>query len=70
MLLTWLGFVVVFVLVPAHLFWLLDRGHEGSISPNKTYFPGILHSMVWSMTALCSQVQQLPRHPIARVIGL
>jgi len=69
-LLIWLGFVVVFVLVPAHLFWFLDRGSEGSISPGKGYFPGILHAMVWSMTALVSQVQQLPRHAIARVLGL
>ena len=69
-LLLWLGFVLLFVLVPAHIFWFFDRGTEDSISPEKSYFPGILHAMVWSMTALVSQVQQLPRHTVARALGL
>jgi polar amino acid transport system substrate-binding protein len=69
-LLLWLGFVLIFVLLPAHLFWFFDRGTEDSISPGKAYFPGILHAIVWSMTALVSQVQQLPRHTIARALGL
>jgi polar amino acid transport system substrate-binding protein len=69
-LLLWLGFVILFILIPAHLFWLLDRGSEESVSPSKGYFPGILHAMVWSATALVSQVQKLPSHHVARVLGL
>lgn len=69
-LLVWLGIGLVLILIPAHMFWLLDRGSEDRISPDKRYFPGIFHAMLWTSTALVSQVQFLPRQRIARVLAI
>lgn len=66
----WLGVGLIIVLLPAHLIWLLDRGHEDAVSTSRSYFPGILQAMVWATTALVSQVQQLPRYWLARVFGI
>ncbi len=68
--LIWLGVGVIIILIPAHLLWLLDRGGEDGVSPSRSYFPGILQAMVWSATALVSQVQQLPGYWLARLLGL
>jgi polar amino acid transport system substrate-binding protein len=66
----WLGVAFLIIVIPAHFVWLLDRGKEESISPGRSYFPGIFHALVWATTALVSQVQQMPRQWIARVFGL
>ena len=66
----WLSVALLIIIVPAHLIWLLDRGSEDSVSPDKSYWPGILHTLSWATTALVSQVQQLPGQWLARVIGL
>lgn len=68
--LLWLAVGLIIILIPAHLLWLLDRGGEDGVSPSRSYFPGILQAMVWSATALVSQVQQLPGFWLARVLGL
>lgn len=66
----WLGVALVIILIPGHLIWLLDRGSEGSVSPGRKYFPGIFHGLAWASTALVSQVMALPRHWLARTLGL
>jgi polar amino acid transport system substrate-binding protein len=50
--------------------WLLDRGSEDSVSPDRKYFPGIFQALNWAATALVSQVMALPRHWLARILGL
>lgn len=66
----WLGVALIIILIPGHLIWLLDRGSEGSVSPDRKYFPGIFHGLNWAATALVSQVMTLPRHWLARALGL
>jgi polar amino acid transport system substrate-binding protein len=66
----WLGVVLLIILIPAHFVWLLERGKEDSVSPSRSYFPGIFDALIWATTALVSQVQQLPQHKIARVFAL
>jgi polar amino acid transport system substrate-binding protein len=68
--LMWLAVALIIILVPAHILWFLDRGSEDSVSPSKSYFPGIFHVLVWATTALVSQVQQLPGRWFARILGL
>lgn len=68
--LIWLGVALLIVIVPAHVIWFLDRGKEDGASPSKSYFPGILDALVWTITALVSQVQLLPSNWFARVLGL
>lgn len=66
----WLGVALIIILIPGHVIWLLDRGSEGSVSPDRKYFPGIFHGLNWAATALVSQVMTLPRHWLARILGL
>ena len=66
----WLVVGLIIVVIPAHVIWLLDRGNEDGASPSRSYFPGILHALVWATTALVSQVQLLPSQWLARVLGL
>jgi polar amino acid transport system substrate-binding protein len=68
--LMWLAVAALIIIIPAHLVWLLDRGNEDGVSPGKAYWPNILHSMTFAITALVSQVQTLPRQWLARIIGL
>ena len=69
-LLLWLGVGLLLLLIPAHIVWLLDRGKDDSVVPDKSYFPGIFHAMVWAGTALVSQVQQLPARWLPRALAL
>ena len=69
-MLLWLGVGLVLLLIPAHIVWLLDRGKEDSVIPDKKYFPGIFHGMIWAGTALVSQVQQLPGRWLPRALAL
>jgi polar amino acid transport system substrate-binding protein len=69
-MLLWLSVGLVLVLIPAHIVWFLDRGKEDSVIPDKRYFPGIFHGMIWAGTALVSQVQQLPGRWLPRSLAL
>jgi len=66
----WLVVALIIILIPGHVIWLLDRGSEGSVSPSRKYFPGIFQALNWAATALVSQVMALPRHWLARILGL
>ena len=66
----WLGVAFLIIIIPAHIIWFLDRGSDESVSPSRKYFPGIFSGLVWATTALVSQVQQLPRQWLARVLAL
>jgi polar amino acid transport system substrate-binding protein len=68
--LIWLGVALFIVIIPAHVIWLLDRGNQDGTSPDKRYFPGIFHTLIWATTALVSQVQTLPGQWLARIVGL
>ena len=67
--LLWLGIAVLFMLIPAHLLWLLEHRYKDGIIPTEKYFPGIFHAMHWSATTLMTQAEQTPRRPLARVLG-
>jgi polar amino acid transport system substrate-binding protein len=65
----WLICALIIVLIPAHVIWLLDRRNEDGVIPERNYFPGIFHSMLWAITALVTQVQSLPKNWFARIFG-
>jgi len=54
-LLLWLSIAAVLVIVPAHLLWLIERGHKDGILPDKRYFPGIFHAMWWATSTLAAR---------------
>ena len=66
----WLVVALMIILIPGHLMWLIDRGSEGSVSPDRKYIPGIFHGLNWAATALVSQVMALPKNWLARILGL
>ena len=44
----WLGVGLLFILIPAHIVWFLDRRSADGIIPTEKYFPGIFHAMFWA----------------------
>ena len=68
--LVWLGVGLLFILIPAHIIWFLDRRSPDGIIPTEKYFPGIFHAMFWAASALVSQVQGVPGQWLARVFAL
>jgi len=68
--LVWLGVAALFILIPAHIIWFLDRRSPNSIVESGKYFPGIFHAMFWAASALVSQVQGVPGQWLARVFAL
>jgi polar amino acid transport system substrate-binding protein len=69
-ILVWLGVGLLFILIPAHIIWFLDRRSPDGIFPTEKYFPGIFHAMFWAASALVSQVQGVPGQWLARVFAL
>lgn len=66
----WLTAALILLLVPAHLFWFLDRRNADGIGQGERYFPGIFHAMVWTAEAMVGQAQEMPGHRVARLFGI
>ena len=64
-LLMLLGLLIV---IPAHVVWLAERGHPGSIV-GKHYFPGIFHAVWWATGAAHGQQLDHPRSPVGKAIS-
>ena len=65
-----LGFVLLIVLVPAHLIWLFERHHRDGIIENPRYFPGIFKAIWWSAGTLGAQADEMPKSAAARVVAV
>src|SRR5262249_39941979 len=70
MMLEWLGVVLLFILVPAHIVWFVERRQEQGIVPTEKYFPGIFHAAWWAAGTLATQADAMPRNPVARVLAV
>jgi polar amino acid transport system substrate-binding protein len=67
--LAWFGIAVLFILLPAHIVWFVERGREGGVVPSTRYFPGIFQAMYWASTTLLTQAQQGPVQWFARLVS-
>jgi polar amino acid transport system substrate-binding protein len=67
-ILVWLGIAFLFILIPSHLIWVLERRHPNGILPSGKYIPGIFDAMFWAATTLLAQGDHTPRHWMARVV--
>jgi len=65
-----LGFVLLIILVPAHLMWLFERRKEDGIIENKRYFPGIFKAIWWAAGTLGAQADEMPKSVIGRIIAI
>lgn len=66
----WLGIALLLVLIPAHLVWLLERGHQGGIISTWKYFPGIFEAIYWALSTLTTQAPEMPRQWLARALSI
>ncbi len=65
-----IGFVLLAILVPAHLVWWSERRHSRGMIESKSYFPGIFESCWWALATLATQADQMPKSAIGRVIAV
>ena len=65
-----LGFVLLIVLIPAHIIWLVERTHPNGIIENRRYFPGIFKAIWWSAGTLGAQADEMPRSAIGRAVAV
>lgn len=69
-MLGWILMATLFALIPAHLLWFLERNHPSGILASRDYFPGIFQAMWWSVGALLTQSEAMPRHWLARLCAI
>lgn len=69
-MLLWLLGAILLIVLPAHVLWWLERRQEDGAIPHRKYIPGIFHAMVWSAEALVGWAAKMPRHGLARVLGV
>ncbi|WP_422557656.1 transporter substrate-binding domain-containing protein [Gordonia sp. (in: high G+C Gram-positive bacteria)] len=67
-MLVWLFAALMIAIVPAHIAWLLERRHPGSMV-DKRYFPGIFQAFGWALGGLTSSNDESPRHWIVRSLA-
>lgn len=65
-----IGFVLLAILVPAHLVWWSERRHERGIIESKSYFPAIFEACWWALSTLATQADQMPKSSVGRLIAV
>lgn len=60
--------LALLILIPAHVVWLIERRHPGSIVAS-AYFPGIFQAIWWATGASLGQQLTHPQSPIGRAIA-
>ncbi len=65
------GLMLISAVIIAHIVWLVERRHEeGGVVEHKRYIPGIFKAFWWSMGTIGSQVDEMPRTWLGRLIAL
>lgn len=65
-----IAFVLLAILVPAHLVWWSERRHHRGMIENRSYFPGIFEACWWALSTLATQADQMPKSALGRVIAV
>ena len=69
--LAWLGIALLFVVMAAHVAWLLERRHPDGMIPTQSYFPGIFYAMYWAAATLLTQaVDRFPGRWLVRTLSV
>lgn len=70
-ILVWLGVGLLFVLIPAHILFYLERNDDAqSLIPTRDYNPGIFHALWWTSSCLLTQAGGMPQHWLSRLMAL
>jgi polar amino acid transport system substrate-binding protein len=64
-----LGILGLFILVPGHIAWYLERGHEEA-DISRHYFPGIFQAMAWATGAFVGQQSNHLQTVLGRFMSL
>ena len=64
-----LGLLALFILIPGHIAWYLERGHAGA-DISRHYFPGIFQAMAWAAGAFVGQQSNHLQTVLGRVMSL
>ncbi len=68
-MLIWLGVAMAMSVLPAHIFWLVERrGEQPRVA--RTYLPGILQSFEWGISALIGRQSLFASKPLTRTIAV
>jgi polar amino acid transport system substrate-binding protein len=65
-----LGFVLLMILIPAHLVWFFERKNSTGMITHRSYFPGIFEACWWAASTLATQADQMPRAALARIVAV
>lgn len=68
--LVWLSIAILLSIIPAHVVWFLERKHNDGIIGTDKYFPGIFRAFYWTLGALATQADSMPKQWIARIVAL
>ena len=68
-MLIWLIAAVTVSVVPAHIFWLVERRHANP-SVSRSYFPGVLQSFGWSVGSLVGSSPAAPQRWITKALAI
>lgn len=64
-----LGLLALFILIPGHIAWFIERGHA-STDISRPYFPGIFQAMAWAAGAFVGQQSNHLQTLLGRVMSL
>jgi polar amino acid transport system substrate-binding protein len=64
-----LGLLALFILIPGHIAWYLERGH-GTAEISSAYFPGIFQAMAWAAGAFVGQQSNHLQTLLGRLMSL
>ena len=65
-----LAIVALVILIPAHIFWVIARGHDEGLPIRQAYIPGIFDAMFWCAESMGGAPQGYPRRIFPRVAAL
>ncbi|MEW2482618.1 transporter substrate-binding domain-containing protein [Mycobacterium sp. NPDC049093] len=68
-MLVWLMAAVVVSVLPAHIFWLVERRHA-SPAVSRAYLPGIFQSFGWSVGSLVGRSSTAPRRWVTKSLAI
>lgn len=72
-MLIWLSAAIVVSIIPAHLFWLTERGRAeagGSTTMSRSYFPGIFQAFGWGVGSLVGRPTTSATRTITKAIAI